>query len=289
MTNSGVKWGEIDKTQYFAKMFGMMVGMRTCLFPLQVIKTRLQFQNKATKQYNGMFDAFKKIAKTEGVSGFFKGYPISMLTLPSAFIYMTALEISWQFLPNNLPPLARDSMSGVCACAASQMWMVPIDVVSQHQQVNTQSQFSARDQLRQTRDLAKNIFAKEGIIGFYRGFWISLATFGPQSAIFWSLFGHVKTASSKRVKNENLQVCISAASASVFTNLATTPLDTVRARFQLNQSPTTSRETFLKLWRSEGVRGLYKGYFARTLYGLLNSGPILMGYFWIRRSSAKKQ
>ena len=45
------------------------------------------------------------------------------------------------------------------------MWMVPIDVVSQHQQVNTQSQFSARDQLRQTRDLARNIFAKEGIIG----------------------------------------------------------------------------------------------------------------------------
>ena len=44
------------------------------------------------------------------------------------------------------------------------MWMVPIDVVSQHQQVNTQSQFSARDQLRQTRDLARNIFAKEGII-----------------------------------------------------------------------------------------------------------------------------
>ena len=32
---------------------------------------------------------------------------------------------------------------GVCACAASQMWMVPIDVLSQHQQINTKDKFSA--------------------------------------------------------------------------------------------------------------------------------------------------
>ena len=90
--------------------------------------------------------------------------------------------------------------------------MVPIDVVSQHQQINKHNT-PPRDQLNQTRHLARKIFAKEGILGFYRGFWISLCTFGPQSAIFWSLFGYCKKSVTK-VKNEDLQVCISAASAS---------------------------------------------------------------------------
>jgi len=268
-------------------MCTMMVGMRTVLFPLQVVKTRLQFQNKADRQYSGMFDAAKKIVRQEGYSGFFKGYPISMMSLPAGFIYLTTLELSWQFLPSNLPQICRDSLSGVIACAASQMWMVPIDVVSQHQQINSSERFSVAAQLDQTRQLVRRIAAKEGLVGFYRGFWISLCTFGPQSAIFWSLFGKTKS-SLDHLQNENLQVCLSAATSSVFTNLLTTPLDTVRARYQLNPEGTSTKQTFLDLWHSEKIPGLYKGYFARTLYGLLNSGPILMGYFWIRRSSQKQ-
>lgn len=287
---ASLKWADMDKTQYFGKMFTMMVTMRTCLFPLQVVKTRLQFQNKADRQYSGILDAAKKIARSEGYMGFFKGYPISMLSLPAGFIYLTSLELSWQFLPDKMPKSVRDSASGVCACAASQMWMVPIDVLSQHQQINTKDKFSARDQVSQTKTLASKIYSREGVKGFYRGFWISLFTFGPQSAIFWGLFGSCqsKLKESTITKNENLHVCISAATASVLTNLLTTPLDTVRARFQLNKHRMSTKETFLKLYNSEGIPGLYKGYFARTLYGLLNSSPILMGYFWIRRSSQRK-
>lgn len=283
---SSVNWGDMNKVEYFGKMGGMMISMRTFLFPLQVVKTRLQFQNKADRQYRGIIDAVRKIGKSEGYRGFFKGYPISLMSLPAGIIYLMTLELGWQYLPTNMPPVARDSLSGVCACAASQLWMVPIDVVSQHQQVNTHDRFSARDQLRQTRELQRSIYAREGLAGFYRGFWISLCTFGPQSAIFWTLFFATKKKLF-RLKNENLQVCIAAGSSSVFTNLVTTPLDTVRARYQLNKEPTTTKETFLRLWHAEKIPGLYKGYFARTLYGLVNSSPILMGYFWIRQSSQR--
>ena len=102
---------------------------------------------------------------------------------------------------------------GVIACAASQMWMVPIDVVSQHQQINSAERFSVAAQLDQTRQLVRRIAVNEGIVGFYRGFWISLCTFGPQSAIFWSLFGKTKS-SLDHSQNENLQVCLSAATSS---------------------------------------------------------------------------
>jgi len=290
LNNTSVKWADMNKLQYFAKMGTMMVSMRTFLFPLQVVKTRLQFQNKADRQYRGMVDAMCKIAKSEGMTGFFKGYPTSMLSLPAGFMYLTTLELSWQFLPGKMNPLLRDSASGVIACAASQMWMVPIDVVSQHQQVNTKDHFSVRGQLTQTKTLASQIFKREGLNGFYRGFWISILTFGPQSAIFWGAYGRTKQKMDQLLTQyPNLQVCISAATASVITNLITTPLDTVRARYQLNIERTSVKDTFLKLLRSEGVPGLYKGYFARTLYGLLNSGPIVLGYMWIRRSSQMSQ
>ena len=45
----------------------------------------------------------------------------------------------------------------------------------------------------------------------------------------------------------------------MLTNLLTTPLDTVRARFQLNKHRMSTKETFLKLYNSEGIPGLYKG------------------------------
>jgi len=109
--SQGPKWSQMDKKQYFGKLLTMMVGMRTVLFPLQVVKTRLQFQNKADAQYSGTLDAIKKIARREGLNGFFKGYPISMLSLPAGFIYLTSLELSWQFLPSSLPPSLKDSLS----------------------------------------------------------------------------------------------------------------------------------------------------------------------------------
>ncbi len=41
-----------------------------CLYPLDVVKTRMQLQGKADlpgqERYNGMVDAFRKIIKSEG-------------------------------------------------------------------------------------------------------------------------------------------------------------------------------------------------------------------------------
>lgn len=40
-----------------------------CLYPLDVVKTRMQLQGRAdvgAERYNGMVDAFKKIIKSEG-------------------------------------------------------------------------------------------------------------------------------------------------------------------------------------------------------------------------------
>lgn len=41
--------------------------------PFEIVKIRLQTQSEKNPYYNGMVDAFKKIAKEEGLTAFYKG------------------------------------------------------------------------------------------------------------------------------------------------------------------------------------------------------------------------
>ena len=50
---------------------------------------------QSTREYNGVIHAFKKIFQNEGFVGFFKGYPVSMFSMPATFLYLTTLEVNF--------------------------------------------------------------------------------------------------------------------------------------------------------------------------------------------------
>ena len=58
-----------------------------CVNPADVVKTRLQLLNKGSSDqtYNGIFDAFKRIATEEGPKAFFKGGLCRMLVIAPLF------------------------------------------------------------------------------------------------------------------------------------------------------------------------------------------------------------
>ncbi|CAL9109651.1 unnamed protein product [Musa acuminata var. zebrina] len=60
----------------------------TCVYPLQVIRTRMQAQHtNSSSAYNGMCDVFWKTLRNEGFSGFYKGIiPNLLKVVPSASI-----------------------------------------------------------------------------------------------------------------------------------------------------------------------------------------------------------
>ncbi|XP_064936450.1 calcium-dependent mitochondrial ATP-magnesium/phosphate carrier protein 2-like isoform X3 [Musa acuminata AAA Group] len=60
----------------------------TCVYPLQVIRTRMQAQHtNSSSAYNGMCDVFWKTLRNEGFSGFYKGIiPNLLKVVPSAGI-----------------------------------------------------------------------------------------------------------------------------------------------------------------------------------------------------------
>ncbi|XP_024376863.1 calcium-dependent mitochondrial ATP-magnesium/phosphate carrier protein 3 isoform X2 [Physcomitrium patens] len=66
----------------------------TCVYPLQLIRTRLQAQTlKSAVRYTGMADAFRRTYRNEGIRGFYKGWLPNMLkAVPSASITYLVYE-----------------------------------------------------------------------------------------------------------------------------------------------------------------------------------------------------
>ncbi|XP_027921803.1 calcium-binding mitochondrial carrier protein SCaMC-3-like [Vigna unguiculata] len=61
----------------------------TCVYPLQVVRTRMQAQ----RSYKGMGDVFRKTYKNEGIRGFYKGiFPNLLKVVPSASITYMVYE-----------------------------------------------------------------------------------------------------------------------------------------------------------------------------------------------------
>ncbi|CAM8881171.1 unnamed protein product [Rhodiola kirilowii] len=66
----------------------------TCVYPLQVIRTRLQAQHtNSNDAYTGMSDAFRRTFQKEGIRGFYKGlFPNLLKVIPAASITYMVYE-----------------------------------------------------------------------------------------------------------------------------------------------------------------------------------------------------
>ena len=55
-----IVWDDLDKRKYYFWGCTVFLGIRTCVYPTNLVKTRLQVQ-KGTAVYRGSFDAFVKV------------------------------------------------------------------------------------------------------------------------------------------------------------------------------------------------------------------------------------
>ncbi|PVV01027.1 hypothetical protein BB560_004571 [Smittium megazygosporum] len=71
----------------------------TVTYPHEVIRTRLQNQVKPPFEYKGIVDAFFKIAKQEGLVGFYQGLSVNLIrAVPNAMITLFSFEIVLKLL-----------------------------------------------------------------------------------------------------------------------------------------------------------------------------------------------
>ncbi|ONM09431.1 Mitochondrial substrate carrier family protein [Zea mays] len=246
-----INWDNLDKTKLYVVGAGMFSGVTVALYPVSVVKTRMQVASGDAMGRNALA-TFKNILKVDGVPGLYRGFPTVIIgAVPTRIIFLTALETTKAASLKLVEPFKlsepvqaafANGLAGLSASTCSQAIFVPIDVISQKLMVQG---YSGNVRYKGGIDVARKVIKADGIRGLYRGFGLSVMTYAPSSAVWWASYGssqriiwsalghlHNKEEAPSQLKIVGVQ-----ASGGIFagavTSFVTTPIDTIKTRLQL--------------------------------------------------------
>jgi solute carrier family 25 protein 44 len=255
--------------------------------------------------YTGLVDACRKIVAAEGISGLYKGFWVSAFQIVSGVCYVSVYEgvrhLLYDYNVKNSQ--FRALVAGGCASLVGQTFIVPFDVISQHLMVVGQKSGNAkqvlnplnidyigRSRLEITKNITQEIYLRDGLRGFYRGYLASLSTYVPNSAMWWAFYHVYQDKLAKIVPNNTSHLvvqCVSATLGGFTTTIITNPLDVCRARLQVQRLDSFAK-TMAILWREEQLKMFTKGLSARLTQSAVFSSAIILGYETIKRLSVKE-
>lgn len=289
-----ITWSHLDKKLFYT--LGPMATLLTrfVVYPMNLIKTQIQMQRRHAV-YNGTFDAFSKILRSEGPRGLYRGFSVNSLAVLNSQLYVTIYELLRQY--SDQPTYLRELVAGGVSSFVAQTMAVPIDVVSQTLMV--QGLPGAKSSYK-AREIVSMIYKNDGLRGFFRGYTVSLLTFVPSSAVWWLAYTNVRhfqigdshsvshLSFAHNLANQGVAGIIAGAVAAVVTN----PIDVVRTRIQTRRDfndirpQRKLREVIKQLFTEEGlVRGLTKGVTARILHTAPSSTLMILSYEAVKRFS----
>lgn len=249
-----IEWKMMDIKKYYPLNLASTFIIRGLLHPLTVIKTRLQIQHQHSV-YRGTIHAFFKIYKAEGFKALYKGFWINSIQIISGICYITTYEKVRDILSvygNVSNNTLKSLVGGACASVVGQTIVIPVDIISQHimvlgQRVSPDGKSRkviinplGLDMVKSKKNIAlgitREIFRKDGLVGFYRGYWASLCVYVPNSALWWALYSLYSdvfvSALPSSIPHLFIQ-CLAASAGGTTSVIFTNPLDCVRARLQV--------------------------------------------------------
>ncbi|KAI1904053.1 hypothetical protein AGOR_G00001720 [Albula goreensis] len=301
-----IEWEDLDKRKFYSFGVFMTMTIRATVYPATLIRTRLQVQ-RGKSMYNGTLDAFVKILRTEGVRGLYRGFMVNTFTLISGQGYITTYELVRKYVSRySTNNTVKSLVAGGSASLVAQSITVPIDVVSQQLMMQGQGEHLTRFKVKpkmmvatgkhrvtfgQTRDIIVQIFAADGLRGFYRGYVASLLTYIPNSAVWWPFYHFYAEQLSKLAPSECPHLILQAMAgplAAATASTVTNPMDVVRARVQV-EGRTSVIETFKQLLAEEGFWGMTKGLSARIISSTPTAIVMVVGYETLKKLSLRPE
>jgi solute carrier family 25 (mitochondrial 2-oxodicarboxylate transporter), member 21 len=276
------------------------------MYPLDVIKTRVQLQGKVAvpgqDHYTGMLDCFKKIVKNEGASRLYRGIgaPI-MMEAPKRATKFAAND-SWGVFYRNLfgmekanQPLAI--LTGATAGATESFVVVPFELVK----IRLQDRASA-GKYNGIVDCVAKIVKSEGPLALYNGLESTMWRHILWNAGYFGCIFQVKALLPKAAPgNKTQQMGIDFTSGTIGGTVGTilnTPMDVVKSRIQNTTRVPGVAPKYNWAWpglgtmmKEEGFSALYKGFLPKVLRLGPGGGVLLVVYTgvidWFRKMGAK--
>ncbi|XP_054785021.1 uncharacterized protein LOC129291584 isoform X2 [Prosopis cineraria] len=302
-----INWDKLDKTKFYVVGAGIFTGITVVLYPVSVVKTRLQVASKDSIERNA-FSVLKGLLKSDGFPGLYRGFGTVITgSIPGRIIFLTLLETTKVAALRVLEPFRltettqaalANGVAGMTSSLMSQAVFVPIDVVSQKMMVQG---YSGHAQYSGGLDVARKVLRSEGIRGLYRGFGLSVLTYSPSSAVWWAsygssqrfiwrLIGHGTEYEEGTPRLQKLMLVqgaggiIAAATASCIT----TPLDTIKTRLQVmgHEKRSGMKKVVKDLIIEDGWKGLYRGlgprFFSTSAWGT----SMILAYEYLKLSGS---
>uniref|UniRef100_A0A8C1IDV1 Mitochondrial glutamate carrier 2 n=2 Tax=Cyprinus carpio TaxID=7962 RepID=A0A8C1IDV1_CYPCA len=236
-----------------------LVGV-TCVFPIDLAKTRLQNQQGA-RVYSGMLDCLTKTIKMEGYFGMYRGAAVNLtLVTPEKAIKLAANDVFRQKLSKDGKlPLWGEILAGCGAGTCQVVVTTPMEMLKIQLQdagrlaaqrtVAASASASAAAQpgtnapprssaTRITLELLKT----RGLRGLYKGAGATLMRDVPFSMIYFPLFANLNAVGRTEERHSNpqerapfLQSFVAGCTAGSVAAVAVTPLDVIKTRLQTLQ------------------------------------------------------
>ncbi|PVH86818.1 mitochondrial carrier [Cadophora sp. DSE1049] len=264
------------------------------VYPLDIVKTRLQVQEKRKPtdaviasddvHYTSTWDAISKIVADDGIMGLYNGMNGALIGVAStnfAYFYwysvVRTLYLAQQKLPT--PPSTLVELSlGAVAGAVAQVFTIPVAVVTTRQQ--TQKKGERKGMIDTAKDV---INSEDGWSGLWRGLKASLVLV-VNPAITYGAYQRLREIMYPGKLNlRPAEAFLLGAMSKSLATIATQPL--IVAKVGLQSKPPPSRQgkpfkSFIEVMQfiiqNEGPLGLFKGIAPQITKGLLVQGLLMM-------------
>ncbi|XP_057968758.1 mitochondrial carrier protein CoAc2 isoform X1 [Malania oleifera] len=274
--------GIIDAMPVFAKELvagGVAGGLaKTAVAPLERVKILFQTR-KSEFQSVGLVGSFKKIAKTEGVLGFYRGNGASVARIvPYAALHYMAYEQYRRWIIHGFPGIGRgpvlDLVAGSFAGGTAVLFTYPLDLVRTKlayqvvgsSKLNIKGLLHAEQFYKGILDCFSKTYKEAGMRGLYRGVAPSLYGIFPYSGLKFYFYEEMKIHVPDEHK-KNIMVKLACGSvAGLLGQTFTYPLDVVRRQMQVGRLSASSSgdikgtmETLVMIARKQGWKQLFSG------------------------------
>ncbi|NXW00137.1 GHC1 protein, partial [Fregetta grallaria] len=264
-----------------------LIGV-TCVFPIDLAKTRLQNQQNGQRMYTSMSDCLIKTIRSEGYFGMYRGAAVNLtLVTPEKAIKLAANDFFRHHLSKDgsassslsrgtgQQETALEHLANQCSLRSSPAAQKKL--MAAQAQLSSSSAVGAAEPAVETRTTAmqitRELLRSKGIAGLYKGLGATLLRDVPFSIVYFPLFANLNKLGQKdpNVKApfyvSFLSGCVAGSTAAVAVN----PCDVIKTRLQSLQRGV-NEDTYSgildctkKIWQKEGPMAFLKGAYCRAL------------------------